>query len=39
LRLLNTTTSTINLKRSTLHPHEGQADRPNTPSGPLSDSR
>jgi hypothetical protein len=26
------TTSTINLKRSTLHPHEGQADRPNTPS-------
>src|SRR5580704_5016408 len=25
------TTSTINLKRST-HPHEGQADRPNTPS-------
>src|ERR1700730_3297646 len=26
------TTSTINLKRSPLHPHEGQADRPNTPS-------
>src|ERR1700730_12883552 len=26
------TTSTINLKRSTLHRHEGQADRPNTPS-------
>src|ERR1700730_9128004 len=26
------TTSTINLKRSTLHPHEGQADRPNIPS-------
>jgi hypothetical protein len=26
------TTSTINLKRSTLHVHEGQADRPNTPS-------
>src|SRR5205807_5985003 len=26
------TTSTINLKRSTLQPHEGQADRPNTPS-------
>src|SRR4029077_8667262 len=26
------TTSPINLKRSTLHPHEGQADRPNTPS-------
>src|SRR6202030_2953469 len=26
------TTSTINLKRSTLHPHEGQADRPDTPS-------
>src|ERR1700737_3622524 len=26
------TTSTINLKRSTLPPHEGQADRPNTPS-------
>jgi hypothetical protein len=26
------TTSIINLKRSTLHPHEGQADRPNTPS-------
>src|ERR1700730_6722766 len=26
------TTSTINLKRSTLHPHEGQADPPNTPS-------
>jgi hypothetical protein len=28
------TTSTINLKRSTLHPNEGQADRdrPNTPS-------
>ena len=26
------TTSSINLKRSTLHPHEGQADRPNTPS-------
>src|SRR5580704_14843311 len=26
------TTSTINLKRSTLHPHEGQADRPNTSS-------
>src|ERR1700720_3720603 len=26
------TTSTINLKRSTLHPHEGQADRPKTPS-------
>src|ERR1700732_4930295 len=25
-------TSTINLKRSTLQPHEGQADRPNTPS-------
>ncbi|MGC2224410.1 MAG: hypothetical protein WA624_19695, partial [Methylocella sp.] len=29
------TTSTINLKRSTLHPHEGQADRPNTPSDSL----
>src|ERR1700730_1790453 len=28
------TTSTINLKRSTLHPYEGQADRPNTPSEP-----
>src|SRR5580704_4361774 len=26
------TTFIINLKRSTLHPHEGQADRPNTPS-------
>src|ERR1700680_3412617 len=26
------TTSIINLKRSTLHLHEGQADRPNTPS-------
>src|ERR1700680_2818710 len=25
-------TSIINLKGSTLHPHEGQADRPNTPS-------
>src|SRR5580704_16873674 len=30
------TTSTINLKRSTLHPHEGQADRPNTPSDPVN---
>src|ERR1700722_15203237 len=30
------TTSTINLKRSTLHPHEGQADRPNTPSDSVS---
>jgi hypothetical protein len=26
------TTFIINLKRSTLHPHEGQADRPDTPS-------
>src|ERR1700730_7544109 len=30
------TTSTINLKRSTLHPHEGQADRPNTPSASVN---
>jgi hypothetical protein len=30
------TTSTINLKRSTLQPHEGQADRPNTPSGSIA---
>jgi hypothetical protein len=29
------TTFIINLKRSTLHPHEGQADRPNTPSDSL----
>src|ERR1700730_6978876 len=30
------TTSTINLKRSTLHPHEGHADRPNTPSASVN---
>jgi hypothetical protein len=30
------TTSIINLKRSTLHPHEGQADRPNTPSDSIN---
>ena len=28
--------ATINLKRSTLHPHEGQPDRPNTPSDPVN---